>query len=214
MKKNVIIVLLIAFVLHSCNNKEEKNLPKIFDYGKIENGVYNNDFFNFSYAYPSGWSTLDKKELNTFEKESLELVIKDKEMKSRVKASMINVATLFSSIKKPIGRNAEFTPTIIMNCENLSKYGASMDVETYLEQAKKIINQSEMDITFKSEQVKKIGGQEFLNLVVDNNAFGTLITQEYYIAIINDFAFNIIFSYIKEEDKKTLMNSLNTLKFN
>lgn len=221
--KNIVVITILAvivitipavFVFHSINsNKEEKNLPKTFDYGKIDNGTYYNDFFNFVYTYPPGWSTLDKKEMEAKVKDKIEISFKDEELKSKINADMVDVPTLFYAIKKPTDTNAEFTPSILINCENISKYNGSLSFEAYAEQAKKMMEQTKMAVSFSREEMKTIGGKDFLKLTIENNNYGITIKQEYFITIINDFTFNIVVSYMTDESKTIIANSLNTIKF-
>ena len=74
-----------------------KQQPKNFDYGKIENGVYANSYFDFEIPVPPTWSVQNKEQVQQLQKTGEELVSgSNKELGAKIKAADIRTAILLT----------------------------------------------------------------------------------------------------------------------
>ena len=51
-----------------------KQTPKNFDYGKIENGVYRNNYFDFEIPVPANWAVQNREQVQELQKTGEELI--------------------------------------------------------------------------------------------------------------------------------------------
>jgi len=210
--KKVVSVLLIVFVIISCNKKT--NVPMSFDYGSIENGIYDNTFFKFKLPINSEWYVLDNEEADAVYKIGNEFASGDnKSLKKKLSASQINVAKLLTVFREEPGTNITYNPSIIVNAENLNNSPQVKSVNDYLSIAKKLLNNTAMDIEYlEQKDLVKIGSQDFGFLKIENKFNGTNIIQDYYVALKKGFAVSFIMSYTNEEEKDMLYEMFNKLK--
>ena len=212
MRKNICIFL-ISVTLLSFGCKEEKNVPTNFDYGKVENGIYKNNFFGIRIPVGDQWFVHNKQQMDRLEEEGKKVIAGDnKELEKITEASMVNVAQLFVMSKYELGSTTDFNPSFLLNVENLKQYPHISTPEEYLTDAKKLLEQSAMNYTYLDEYEKMIGNQKFIALEVLNDDYN--INQDYYTTIKNGFALNIVIAYENEQDKTELYNIIDQIKIN
>jgi hypothetical protein len=213
-KKIYFLALLSAMFFINCT---ENNIPENFDYGKIENNVYSNSFFNCEIKIPDGWAIQSNEQMQSLTEVGQNLIAGDNDnMKAAIKASEINVANLLAVIKYELGApTTAYNPGIAIVAENLKNFPGIKTGSDYLLNIRKLLYQSQlvyesMDENFAQET---IGGVDFyvMNAVV--NFSGNYIYQRHYATIINNFAFIIGLSYADNEQETELMTVLNSLKF-
>src|ERR1044072_4927833 len=84
------LVAVLLTVIAGCKQK-----PKNFDYGKIENGVYTNNYFDFEIPVPPTWAVQNKEQVQKLQKTGEELISgKDKELGAKIKAAEVTTAIL------------------------------------------------------------------------------------------------------------------------
>lgn len=211
--KKVISLLFIGLIV--CNCKKGVNVPLSFDFGSIENGIYDNTFFKFKFPVNPDWYILDNNETDRLYEIGNEVASGDNEsLKKTLDASQINLAKLFTAFREQPGTNISFNPSIIINAENLKN---SLTIKTnsdYLIQAKKLLAQTQMQIEFIEEKDKvKIGSQNFGFIKLENTLeTGEVVTQDYYYTLKEGFVLLIIMSYVEDEGKTEVYNMFNKLK--
>lgn len=210
MKK--IVGLLLVLVLFSCNKKA--NVPMTFDYGSIENGIYDNTFFKFKLPINQEWYVLDNKEANEVYKIGNEVASgEDEFLKKKMTASQINVAKLVTTFRVAPGTNITFNPSLIINAENLNNSPQIKSVNDYLSVAKQLLGKTAMNIEYLEEKdLVKIGSQDFGFLKLENKFNETSILQDYYVTLKKGFAISFIMSYTNEDEKEMLYEMFNELK--
>jgi hypothetical protein len=191
-----------------------KQEPKNFDYGKIEKGVYTNNYFDFEIPVPSNWAVQNKEQVQQLQKTGEELVAgNDKELGAKIKAADIRTAILLTVFKnKTDAITDKFNSSFIILSENLGGMPIKKGSD-YLEHAKKIMQQSSMSYQFAPNYAnEKIGNKEFDRMDVSLGGEGN-VQQSYYSVIDGNFALSIIISYGDDEQQAELKNIINKIKF-
>ena len=189
--------------------------PKNFDYGKTENGVYTNNYFDFEIPVPPNWVVQNKEQVQQLQKTGEELVSgSNKELGAKIKAADIRTAILLTVFKNKTDAVTEkFNSSFIILSENLGGMPIKKGSE-YLAHAKEIMQQSNMSYQFAPNYAsEKIGNREFDRMDVSLGGQTPNVQQSYYSVIDKDFALSIIISYEDDEQKAELKNIINKIKF-
>jgi hypothetical protein len=192
-----------------------KQQPKNFDYGKTENGVYTNNYFDFEIPVPPNWAVQNKEQVQQLQKTGEELVSgSNKELGAKIKAADIRTAILLTVFKNKTDAVTEkFNSSFIILSENLGGMPIKKGSE-YLAHAKEIMQQSNMSYQFAPNYAReKVGNREFDRMDVSLGGQTPNIQQSYYSVIDKDFALSIIISYEDDEQKAELKNIINKIKF-
>ena len=192
-----------------------KQQPKNFDYGKIENGVYANSYFDFEIPVPSNWAVQNKEQVQQLQKNGEELVSgNNKELGAKIKAADIRTAILLTVFKnKTDAVTDKFNSSFIILSENLGGMPIKKGSD-YLAHAKEIMQQSNMSYQFAPDySTEKIGNKEFDRMDVSLNGQAQNVQQSYYSIIDMGFALSIIISYGDDEQKAELKNIINKINF-
>lgn len=211
MKK--IFLLLIISLAFSCSN-QEKNLPNNFDFGKTENGLYQNKYFDMEVSFNPNWIMQDKKGMNDLlERGKILMASENKEMESVIKASMVNTAYLLSIFKYEFGSAVEFNPSFMIIAENINKIPGIKRGKDYLFHAQQQLDKSPLPYTFEKEiYEKKIGKSSFDVLTCHLEYNNQSIIQEYLTTLSNGFSLSFILSYSTEQEKDELYELINNIK--
>jgi len=103
---NLIGLTLIVFLL-SCSNKvgkkstatEVDKTTDIFDFGKAENGTYENKFFGLKFNYDNSWKLQEKGKMEELSKSGQDLIAGDDEaLKTMLKAAEVNTPWKFLQV--------------------------------------------------------------------------------------------------------------------
>jgi hypothetical protein len=192
-----------------------KQQPKNFDYGKIESGVYTNNYFDFEIPVPPNWAVQNKEQVQQLQKTGEELVSgNNKELGAKIKAADIKTAILLTVFKNKTDAVTEkFNSSFIILSENLGGMPIKKGSE-YLAHAKEIMQQSNMSYQFAPNYAReKIGNRDFDRMDVSLGGQTPNVQQSYYSVIDRDFALSIIISYEDDEQKAELKNIINKIKF-
>lgn len=211
MKK--IIYLFIVSVLLSCSD-ENKNLPENFDFGKIEDGTYKNDYFDMEVLFNPNWIVQDKQEMNNLVERGSDLVTGDnKNLKSIVKASQVNTAYLLAVFKHEVGAAVEYNPSFMIVAENTKNFPGIKNGKDYLFHAKKLLKQTQMPYSFEKEVLeRKIGNSLFHVMEARLDYMGQIIIQEYISTVNKGFSLSFIISYSTDKEKSELYEVVNNVK--
>jgi hypothetical protein len=211
MKK--IIYLFIVSVLLSCSD-ENKNLPENFDFGKIEDGTYKNDYFDMEVLFNPNWIVQDKQEMNNLVERGSDLVTGDnKNLKSIVKASQVNTAYLLAVFKHEVGAAVEYNPSFMIVAENTKNFPGIKNGKDYLFHAKKLLKQTQIPYSFEKEVLeRKIGNSLFHVMEARLDYMGKIIIQEYISTVNKGFSLSFIISYSTDKEKSELYEVVDNVK--
>lgn len=210
------IFTIIALVLILSLNINAGDNPNAFDYGKVENNKYSNSYFDFSLSVPEKWFVQSKEETDRLMNQGKDILAgDDKNLKAVLNASDINSAYLLTVFQFQVGSPVDFNPSFMVIAENLKSFPGIKNGSDYLFQTRRLLKQSQLvynqlDAEFKPET---IASKEFYTMNSTMNYMGVVIKQKYYSAIIKGFSFNIIVSYVTDEQKAILDAVLRSLKF-
>lgn len=197
-------------------SESEMTTPSAFDLGKVEHGIYHNDFFDLNIPLPDSFHIQSHEETNQLLNLGLEsLGNSDEEFKKKLVASSVKNAYLLTAFKYEIGtEEVDFNPSIIVVAENVQLVPGIKNGKEYLDHTQKLLQHTKLDYSFKSPITeKKISNKTFGSMIGFLTIGGMTITQEYFTRVENGFALNIIISYLDEADKKELENVIQSITY-
>lgn len=204
------IVILSIFPNYSINAQSTD-----FDYGNIERNIYMNKYFGIEMSLPQDWIVQSREQIDNIMKTGKNLAAgDDAKMKAIFKASEVNSANLLAVYKYEIGSAVDYNPNMAMIAENIKNFPGIKSGKDYLFHARKFMEQSQFKYdSLDSEFTKEnINGIEFYKMNAEINYMKIKIKQVYYSTVAQQFCLSFIISYISDEQKPELINSLNTLK--
>jgi len=207
----IFLFSVLLFALVGCKEAE-----KNFDYGKIENGVYTNDYFDFNIPIPQSWDVRNDEQVQQLQKKGSGLISgNNKELEAKIDEADVNTIVLLTVFKNKDDTAAnKFNPSFIILCENLQGSPDIKRGKDYLDHAKYLMQQSKMPYQFTPEYfTEKVGNKEFdrMDAVLEGQMGG--IQQSYYSIIDKDYAFSIIISFVDADQKTELKGIINKIKF-
>jgi len=207
----IFLFSLLLFTLVGCKEAE-----KNFDYGKIENGVYTNDYFDFNIPVPQNWDVRNDEQVQQLQKKGSGLISgNNKELEAKIDEADVNTIVLLTVFKNKEDTSAvKFNPSFILLCENLQGSPDIKKGKDYLDHAKYLMQQSKMPYQFTPEYfTEKVGNKEFdrMDAVLDGQMGG--IQQSYYSIIDKGYALSIIISFVDADQKTELKEIINKIKF-
>lgn len=215
MKKtlNWIVTILIIVLFSNCASNGK---PDNFDYGSVTDNVYTNDFFKCKIKLPENWIIQSKEQTERLADMGKDLVAgEDKKLETVIKASEINTANLLAVFQYELGSAVEYNPNIMIVAENVTNAPGIKKGSDYLFQSRRLLNQSQFQYDYLSEDFEDemINGTEFFKMDAHMNYMGLEIKQIYYSTIMSGFSFNVIVSYVNDDQKKVLLESINSMTF-
>lgn len=203
-------MIMVASVSKSQNQTEG------FDYGHVDNGVYQNDYFGFSIKLPEDWVVQSKEQTDNIVNKGKDLLAGDDEnLKAMIKASEINVANLLAVFQYELGSAVEYNSNMAIVAENVKNAPGLKDGKDYLFQARRVILHGQFKYDYLSEEFEKeeINGMVFYKMDAHLNYMGLEIRQVYYSTVLKGFSLNLIISYVSDEQKSALLSSIKTMNF-
>jgi len=210
------LTFLLLLLVISC--QQPGKIPENFDYGKVENNVYKNQYFHFQLPVPADWAVQNKEEIDKMMKQGSEYInehSKDKNMDKAIQASAVTTATLLTVFKnKTDSVTGEFNSSFMIIAENLGSRSGVRSGKDYLMAAKKLMEKSGIAYQFPNDfQFDKIGNRKFDVMPVSITTNGLDVGQVYYATVEKNFAISVIISFAGDEQKNQLVNIIDKIKF-
>ena len=204
----------LSIIFFQCTEKINE-IPESFDYGKSENGVYSNDFFDLKFEYDTSWVLQSKEEMNELAELGTEVLADgDEEMKQKFDAATINSAYLFTAFQYEVGSTLDFNPSVIVMAENTKFAFGIRNGKDYLEACKKQLNQTGIDCEFNDVYgEQKVGSAVFPVLNTKMNYGGISVSQDYMTTVTKGFSLTFILSYTTEEQKELVYSIFESAEF-
>ncbi|MDY7396430.1 hypothetical protein UMM65_14360 [Aureibaculum sp. 2210JD6-5] len=211
--KQILFIAVCTLTLISCG----REIPSDFDYGKIENNKYTNDFFGHTMDIPEGWFIQDEQTQKQLSEEGAKALGGEKLAKT-VKAAEITSANLLMASQFDIAThsdpnvmNANFT----LVAENLGIAGISVnDGNAYLEASKKQFTKNNVPIVVNGDtKTMDVDGKTFHYFDAVMTMQGMKINQRYMATVINGFALLYVATYGTDDQLEKLMDVLKTSDF-
>ncbi len=201
--KPLFLIVILAVAAVSCNKKGGK--PLNFDYGRVENNVYSNSFFNFQITIPANWEILPQAQnQNLMEQESA-----DKNL--QVEQTSVNLLTALKN--EPDTLDTGFYTNLSVIAENLKGSDRVNNGTDYLIFTRKALDNTGIKREYpdKAITVETINGIEFSTMRVNTVEPDLTFSQKFYTAIINGYALTFIETYNNEIQRIELNNIMQTL---
>ncbi len=205
--------ILIVMMTSSCKSKSQLD---DFDYGQVENGIYQNEYFGFSMTLPVDWVVQSQEQRENIVNTGKKMVAGDDEnIKSAMKASEVNSANLLAVFQYELGAPVDQNPNVMIIAESVKNAPGIKNGSDYLFQARRMLQQGHFKYDYISEEFEReiFNDIEFYRMDTRINHMGLEVKQEYYSTVLKGFGFNVIISYITDEQKEILLNSLQSMIF-
>ena len=199
---------------HDHQHHHDSSSSTIFDYGKIENQIYSNDFFDFQINVPSSWNQIDRDAMAKATEQGLDLLVDNEQGDEKtVEAARIASAQLLNISQFPIESEVVNNATLMITADNISAFPEIQNGKDYLEHTKETFGAMGMEVqTLNDVSEKIISNVTFHQLEIKINFGDGSISQQYISAVVKDFIFNIVLTYGNEEGKIELEKILNSYK--
>ncbi|HEX8549877.1 MAG TPA: hypothetical protein VF691_23145 [Cytophagaceae bacterium] len=206
MKNFLLRAFLFLSAIASCFAQDKAN---DFDYGRVENNKYTNAFFKCEVTIPTDWIVQTKEQTEAMSKVGKAMVAgADSTMKAVLKASEINSANLLVAFQHEVGSAVDYNPSFSIITENIKNLPGIKSGKEYLFLARRLMEQSQMKYNHLDKEFTKevINGTDFYTMNTQIKYVGLDIKQIYYSTVRNGFSFNIIISFINNQQKKICYN--------
>ncbi len=210
MRKIYLFACLSLFVVLCSGQMKEKS--KILDSGKIENNTYFNSFFNFKMVLPYNWILQSQNEIeDTFIEGANTVLGGNSSLKSTAEAAIAESAVLVSLYNSDIETNGMIR-VIVYNVKNFPKIKTGND---YLFYTRQLFEQYPIDATFSESSRETIDGIVFykMNISVKYPEFDLEMEEICYSTVLNNYCFNIMGTYIYDDQKNEILKSIRSVKF-
>jgi len=209
------LIFLLYISILGCKDTTEKNVPENFDYGRVENNTYINEFFDLKIPVNPNWYLLDSEQMDRINEMGAQIVGGDnQELTSSIKASQVNTASLLMLYRHELGANVPYNHSIIIAAENIKNFPGVERGTEYLREALTLIKQSDIDIRLlESKTEQTISGVDFDAMTIAMNFPETQIFQDYLCIIKNGFALSFALSFVNDTQKEELYAVLNAMEF-
>ena len=211
--RNLVIFSFLVFASISCNFVGK---PENFDYGRVENDVYLNNYFDLKIKLPSKWVVLSREQLDALVNRGKQIIAgDDKKKDALLKVSEINTAYLLGVFQYELGSAVESNPNIMIVAENVKLFPGIKSGSDYLYQSKKLLEQTPVGYDSISKEFVKetIDGTEFYKMNTYLSRGESHFKQIYYSTLVKGFSFTIIISYTTDEQEQILLKSIKSLSF-
>lgn len=207
--------ILIASFLLITSCKQLVGIPDNFDYGKVENNVYVNEFFGMSFPLTDGWEPLEKAFVDSIRTEGLkQLSESNNSLDKEIDASQIKTANLISLLKEDDNILQFYNANIAIMAENLKLALSVKDGKDYLESAKDVMLSTGIDLKVMSEITPfEIGGHKFYTMEVLNKYQDMEVHQDFYADIINGFGLAIVCNWSDNEQREATRKAIAGITF-
>ena len=221
--KKLLYLIAIVSLLAACKSSEnkttspQKNVTGQFDYGSIEDNIYQNRFFGLSLTLPDSWVVQTQETLQKMNEAGKELIAGDDEnLKQALDANQVTTVNLLGVFQHDVGVSANFNPSFMLVAENMSRFPNIKSGSDYLFQTRKFLKQSQLTYSYMDDEFKKttIGKKEFYTMKTIISIGNGEVTQVYYSTILNGFCLSAVISYINDTQKTKLENIIHSMKFN
>jgi len=208
-------IFITAFFLLFASCKQFTGIPDDFDYGKIENNIYTNNFFGFKFPVNNGWEALNKMYLDSLRSEGLKQISDgNPELEKSFETSEIKTANLVSLIKVDTVLFQMYSANLAFIAENLKLAIHIKDGKSYLESAQKYMLKSGINAEIVGPITEyEIGKKKFFTMEVVNEYSGMEVHQDFYAIIINGFGLSFIGSWVNDEQRESIRQMLTEITF-
>lgn len=212
LKKFLRISALLVIGLWSWGCQSE-TAERVIDFGKFEDGVYSNTFFNLAIAIPEGWHVLDAETRNQMMRRGGKLVAGDnRNLKAAMNAADLDSLNLLAAYEHAPGAPVSSNPGIMIVAEKIEYMPGIKRGRDYHYHTKKMMRMSNLNVAFNEEIYEaSIDDVSFDVLEMQINMGQMNIMQKQYVTIMNGYALLVGLTYQDSEGLYKLEDILLTM---
>jgi len=186
------------------------------DSGSVSESVYTNDFFQFSYQFPKGWS-VQEQTTKRYIMEMGKAIMSggDPTRKAVLEVAEKHSYQLLAVFEHPFGAPVPFNPGIIVMAEDLSFAPGIQTAGDYLLRVKMALAPRHLELKILREPTDCLfGGKSFsrMDLSIETST-GTVVYESFVSTLLGRNALAFVFVGEKPERLDQLVPTLNTLEF-
>jgi hypothetical protein len=211
MYRNMIVAIGICLLLLGCDSKASNEVG----YGTIENGVYENKYFNMTVKLPAEWVVQSQAAQQEMKEVGASLLAgEDDNLKNVIKEAQKNTISLFTLFKYEQGTPVPFNPSLISLAEGVSGFPGIKNGTDYHFHARKLLESGQLKYDFPNEiYAKDVSGVTFDVMQAQTAVGGTIIYQEYYAAKKMDYVLLFVLTYSSDTERDELNEIMSGAKF-
>jgi hypothetical protein len=186
------------------------------DQGRLEGGVYSNDFFGISFTTPPGWFTQDAEAKKRIVDNGMEVVGEgaSARKKAEMEAAMKRTYFLVSVSKyDPSTPGTDFNALMMCIAERVPSAIIKTEAE-YIRMSLRALQGTSARATMAGPvRTVKLGGVNFATADVKMTLGPMVAVQRYYVRLMKGHAFALVYTYVDDADLKPLEELLASVKF-
>ncbi len=213
MKYVLLSVVMSCLIFNfGCSNNSEKAI----DFGKFEESIYSNDFFNLNVSIPESWFVMDDESRIAMMQRSQKLVAGDnKNLNALINAADLQNLNLMTASENPPGTPVSSNPSFIIIAESIKHAPGIKRGSDYHFHTKKLMESSQVSVSFPEEIYETtIGNKTFDTMVIEIEMGGVKNFQKQYATIVNEYALLFAITYQDDAGLSKLEQILQTIKIN
>ena len=212
-------MIILSVIAIQAANAQKEEIPKYFDGGKVENGVFDCPYFQFKMDIPEEWVGLDDEQMTALLNANLTEEQKEEakggfKAMEKTKTKNLPSAVLMWALEFEPGTPVEYNPNMMVVADNADFQKELKNDHEFLDKAvNDLVAMGNFAIdTVHGIDTIVIGGKEFLRAKID--AFGMQPSStDMMIRLEKNFFLSFIINYQSEEVKKTEWRSLESVTF-
>jgi len=200
----LIIIAMMSFCFTS------KGQISVFDLGRVEYGVYKNDYFDFQIMLPYGWDVRLPRQVDNTSNDGT-----TGDSETIMDAYEVSTANLLEVFQYIAGTELEFNSSIMIGAENIMDAPEIQNGKDFLLLVYDLIGQGEIEYDYVSDEIayQSINGKDFYKMVTRATYNGYEVEQHYFSTVSNGFSFYVVVSFNTGAQKEILLRAVNTMVF-
>src|SRR5436309_6034495 len=202
-----IVFLAVSLVaLQGCRKK--------LDLGKLEGGVYTNEFFSMRLTLPSQWVVGGEAEQKRLREAGAKTIKTDNFLKDLAMKNSEQRTTQLLLVSKGAWGTTPLNSSIICMAEQIPALSTVSRGSEYLASMKSMLQYSSVSMrTVQDVYPVEVGGKLFYGLGVAVKAGPMEIRQTYYAYVSHGYALVFIITTFTDEDRETIDSMIKSITF-
>ena len=202
-----IVFLAVSLVaLQGCRKK--------LDLGKLEGGVYTNEFFSMRLTLPSQWVVGGEAEQKRLREAGAKTIKTDNFLKDLAMKNSEQRTTQLLLVSKGAWGTTPLNSSIICMAEQIPALSTVSRGSEYLASMKSMLQYSSVSMrTVQDVYPVEVGGKLFYGLGVAVKAGPMEIPQTYYAYVSHGYALVFIITTFTDEDRETIDSMIKSITF-
>jgi hypothetical protein len=183
--------------------------------GRVKNGVYRNDFFSFTYAYPTDWVVHGKATQERIMELGKEKA-KESNALSTAAANVLdkNTYNLLTVFQYAVGTpGLTDNPTVQVVAEDVRHAPAITDGKIYLLNVRELMTKMGGEFTETEPVEIAVSGHHFFRQDGEMKVNGRPVFQTMIVTVAKGYALAFIFASGHRESVETMIKTIDSLKF-